>query len=83
MSNTVSSPTTNKSAYKRPYKSRGQRREIDRRKYDKAKEHRFLRRGALIVGLLVIIVLGFVVKGMNDQESTQPPSSSIAPEVQP
>ena len=69
MSNPGTSSTPRKAAFKRPYKSRPQRREIDRGKYEQAKEHRFLRRAALVVGLLVVIALSLFVKGMMDRES--------------
>ena len=67
MSHTITSPATKKAAYQRPYKSRSQRREIDRRKYEEAKDYQFLKRAALAVGLLVVIALSFFVKGMIDQ----------------
>ena len=69
MSNPGTSSTPRKAAFKRPYKSRPQRREIDRGKYEQANEHRFLRRAALVVGLLVVIALSLFVKGMMDRES--------------
>ena len=80
MSNTIISPAPKKAAYQRPYKSRSQRREVDRRKYEEAKEYRFLKRVALAVGLLAIIALSFYVKGSMDRESTpvhsMPPAES-------
>lgn len=69
MANPGTSSTPRKAAFKRPYKSRTQRREIDRGKYEQAKEHRFLRRAALVVSLLAVIALSFFVKGMMDRES--------------
>ena len=69
MSSPGTSSTPRKAAFKRPYKSRTQRREIDRGKYEQAKEHRFLKRAALVVGLLAVIALSLFVKGMMDQES--------------
>lgn len=61
------SSTPRKAAFKRPYKSRTQRREIDRGKYEQTKGYRFLRRVALVVGLLAIIALSLFVKGMTDR----------------
>ena len=69
MSNTIISSTPKKSAYQRPYKSRTQRREIDRRKYEETKERQFLKRSALAVGLLVIIALSFFIKGWLGHEN--------------
>ena len=69
MSNSVISAATEKSAYKRPYKSRSQRRETDRRKHDEATDYRFLIRVAVAVGLLVVLALGFAAKGLMDRES--------------
>ena len=70
MSNFTSFSPTTKKAYKRPYKSRGQRREVDRRKYDESSDHRFLIRVAVALGLLLALVVGFVAKGLTDQEGT-------------
>ena len=58
--------TTKKAAYKRPYKSRQQRREADRRKFDGSNDSRFLMRVAVGVGLLLALVLAFMLKGVKD-----------------
>ncbi len=68
MSNTATSSVTKKAAYQRPYKSRSQRREADRRKHDESNDYRFLMRVGVAVGLLVIVMLGFVAKGMMDHD---------------
>lgn len=77
MSNIFTSSSTTKSVYQRPYKSRSQRREVDRRKYDAAKDHRFLRRVFVVVGLLMAVALGIAAKGMMDKEATTPPPVAI------
>jgi hypothetical protein len=61
---TTEAPVTQKSAYQRPYKTRNQRRHEDRRKYDESKDQKFLWRVAGIVGILLIVALGFVIKGV-------------------
>ena len=59
-----------KSSHQRPYKTRQQRREADRRKYDEAKDLKFLWRVASIVGILVIVAMGFAFKGMVDRNDS-------------
>lgn len=66
MSNTTTSSVSQKSAFKRPYKSRSQRRETDRRKYDESKDRRFLVRAAVGVGLVLVLALSFALKGLMD-----------------
>jgi hypothetical protein len=66
MSSTAQIPTARKSAYKRPYKSRSQRRERDRRKYDENKDYKFLLRVGLAVGALIIVAIVFAIKGMGE-----------------
>lgn len=57
-----------KPAYKRPYKSRSERRERDRRKHDEARDYKFLWRVAGGIGLLLLLALGFAIKGTTDGE---------------
>lgn len=64
MSYTVTAPASKKSAYQRPYKSRHQRRETDRRKSDEATDYKFLIRIGVAIGLVVALALGIAVKGM-------------------
>ena len=64
----------NKSGYQRPYKSRSDRRKVDRRRYDENKDNKFLWRVAVGVGFLVMLALGFAIKGMIDRESKIPAS---------
>lgn len=57
-----------KPIYKRPYKSRRERRERDRRKHDEASDYKFLLRVAGGIGLLLLLALGFAIKGATDGE---------------
>ena len=64
MSSTTFTPSAQKSAYQRPYKSRSQRRHIDRRKHDEANDYKFLIRVAVAIGLVAVVAIGFAIKGM-------------------
>lgn len=77
MSNTATASSTRKAAYQRPYKSRSQRREVDRRKHDEANDYRFLIRVGVGVAVLVVLVLSFVAKGTLDQ-ATEPAAPTEA-----
>ena len=66
MSYTTLDSPAKKSAYQRPYKTRSQRREVDRRKHDEAKDYQFLIRVAIAIGLVAVVALGFVIKGLAD-----------------
>jgi hypothetical protein len=72
MSYTIVAPVSKKSAYQRPYKSRRQRREADRRKYNESKDHKFLVRIAVAIGLVVLAAIGFAMKGFLDRDSAAP-----------
>lgn len=61
-------PANQKSAYQRPYKTRGQRREIARRQHDENADYKFLIRVALVVGALVLVGLGVALKSWADRE---------------
>ena len=63
MSTTVNVSASQKSAYQRPYKTRGRRREIARRKHDENADRKFLIRVALVVGMLVLVAVGIALKG--------------------
>ena len=52
---------TSKAAFKRPYKTRSQRREIARRKHDENADHKFLIRATMVVGALLLIAMGCVL----------------------
>ena len=75
MSNTATAPATTqvtrKSAYQRPYKSRSQRREIARRKHDESGDYKFLLRVAGVIGFLLLVALGFAVKGMAERSEVE------------
>ncbi|WP_310393012.1 hypothetical protein [Hymenobacter sp.] len=72
MSSPVTASASNKSAYQRPYKSRGQRREADRRKTDEARDYKFLIRAASVVGFLLVVALAFAVTGFVDRQDALP-----------
>ena len=57
-----------KPVYKRPNKSRSERRERDRRKHDDASDYKFLWRVGGSIGLLLLLALGFAIKGAADGE---------------
>lgn len=80
MSNTVTARAEKKSAYQRPYKTRGERREIDRRKHDEAKDHKFLWRVFMGAGVLLAIALAFALRGASEVNPTPvpPPTAEIA-----
>jgi hypothetical protein len=69
MSSSTLVPAAKKSAYQRPYKSRSQRREIDRRKHDETKDRKFLIRIAAVVGLIVVLAVAFAITGMTTAEN--------------
>ena len=72
MATTTDAPTAKQGAYQRPYKTRSQRREQARRNYDENSDHKFLLRAALVVALLLVVALGFVVKGFVDRQDDTP-----------
>ena len=59
-------PANQKTAYKRPYKTRGQRRETARRKHDESADRKFLIRVGLIIGILLLVVIGVALKGSRE-----------------
>jgi hypothetical protein len=69
---TKPTPSSLKPAFQRPYQSRGQRREADRRKHDEANDFRFLMRAAIAVGLVIALAMGFALKGALDREDASP-----------
>lgn len=64
MTPTIISPEIKKAAYKRPYKTRNQRRDFDRRKQDEANDYKFLVRVASAIGVLLVVALGIALKGI-------------------
>ena len=72
MSKTATTPVSHPTAYQRPYKSRQQRREADRRKTDNsANDYKFLLRVGTGIAIVLALVLGFVLKGMMGNDSDQ------------
>ena len=69
---TVTALNSKKSAYRRPYKSRRERREVDRRKHDESKDSKFLFRVVLGIGLVLLVAWAFVLKGTMDQKKSSP-----------
>ena len=64
-----------KSAYQRPYKTRSERREIARRKYDENADRKFLYRLALAFGIALLIVGAVLLKTPNEPAA---PVSALA-----
>lgn len=58
-------------AYRRPYKTRQQRRLADRKKYDESSDRKFLIRVAGGIAILLAIALSFMVKGMMDRSAIE------------
>ena len=69
MSSTTEASASQKSAYQRPYKTRGERREIARRKHDENADQKFLVRVAFAVGILLLVALGIVMKSSSDTDA--------------
>lgn len=76
MPSTTEVSANQKSAYQRPYKTRSQRREIARRKHDENADQKFLVRVALVIGVLLVVVLGVVLK--SSSEAANPPAMTEA-----
>ena len=68
MSKTTASSVPHRTAYQRPYKTRRQRREADRRKTDKSHDHKFLLRAGVGIAIVLAVVLGFMLKGLMDRD---------------
>ena len=77
MSSTTELSASQKSAYQRPYKTRGQRREIARRKHDENADHKFLVRVAFAVGILLLVTLGIVMKSSSDTDAAPATTEAI------
>ncbi|MBJ6107584.1 hypothetical protein JAO73_01065 [Hymenobacter sp. BT523] len=73
MSYTTQASAAKKSAYQRPYKTRSQRRMADRRKHDETADFKFLVRVAVGIGLLLLLAVGFAIKGMADSSDVAAP----------
>ncbi|WP_188562284.1 hypothetical protein [Hymenobacter frigidus] len=68
MSKTTTSSVPHRTAYQRPYKTRQQRREADRRKTDESHDHKFLLRAGVGIAIVLAVVLGFMLKGLMDRD---------------
>lgn len=77
MTHATSAPLPKKTAYKRPYKSRSQRREAERQNHDENNDYKFLLRVGFAIGLVVLITMAIVVKGMMDGNSAAAPTEVI------
>ena len=62
-------------AYQRPYKTRGERREIARRKHDENADHKFLVRVAMVVGVLLLVAIGVATKSAMSADEVAPPTT--------
>ena len=72
MSQTDTVPVAHRTAYQRPYKTRQQRRETDRRKTDESNNnYKFLLRAGAGIAIVLALALGFVLKGMVGSDSDQ------------
>lgn len=65
-----------KSAYQRPYKTRRERREINRDEHADSHDHAFLKRVGVGVALLLLLAVAFAVKGLVERENAMPPHSN-------
>jgi len=66
MSSPIRISADQKSAYKRPYKTRNQRRERDRRKHDENNDFKFLLRAGAVVAVIILVAVVFAVRGMSE-----------------
>ena len=72
MSSTTEISASQKSAYQRPYKTRSQRRETARRKYDENTDRKFLIRMAVAAGVLLVLAVGFAIKSGTEHDGAAP-----------
>ena len=77
MPHTLTAAKFKKAAYQRPYKSRRERREVDRRKHDESRDSKFLFRVAFGIGLVLLIALAIALKGLMDQKNSSPAEKSM------
>ena len=69
MADTRTISVSKKTAYQRPYTSRRERRAANRRKTDEGTDVKFLMKVAAGIGLLLLIAVGFAIKGMAERDS--------------
>jgi cell division septal protein FtsQ len=70
MSSTSNVSASPKTAYQRPYKTRGERREVARRKHDENTDRKFLIRLAFAIGAFLLIAVGVVVQSSLEADTT-------------
>ena len=80
MSSTIDAAVSKKNAYQRPYKSRRQRREAGRRKYDESSDSKFLWRIFIAISVVILVIMAFMYKGNADRESQPSPVPAQAPQ---
>ena len=78
MSSTTEVSAGQKSVYQRPYKTRGQRREIARRKHDENADHKFLIRVAMVAGLVLLVAVGVAIRSWATRDAEAPPAVESA-----
>jgi len=69
---TTDAAVSKKNTYQRPYKSRRQRRESSRRKYDESSDSKFLWRIFIAISIVILTILAFMYKGNADRETQSP-----------
>lgn len=69
---------TKKQAYKRPYKTRQQRRKADSMKSDESADSKYLMKVAVVIGFLLLLAIGFAIKGLAERESATAPFPTAA-----
>lgn len=77
MSYTSNASVSQKTAYKRPYKTRKQRRLAARKKYDESSDRKFLVRVAGAIAIVLAVAVGFMVKGMVERSNAE--AAAIGP----
>lgn len=77
MSYTSNVSVSQKTSYRRPYKTktREQRRKDDRKKYDESSDRKFLMRVAGAIAILLAVVVVCMVKGAMDRSEAEAASS--------
>lgn len=65
-------------AYERPYKTRQQRRLAERRKADDSNDNAFLIKVAVVIGFILLVAVGFAMKGMADHQNASAPFPTSA-----
>jgi hypothetical protein len=71
-------PASSKASYKRPYKTRTQRRKDDRQKYDESSDRKFLLRVVGLIGILLALAIGCMVKGSMERHAVEAASLPVS-----